>query len=41
MRPRILKIEEAGDFYDSTVQPRIRLSGRWLERAGFMPGHRV
>ncbi len=40
-RPRILKIEETGDFYASTVRPRIRLSGRWLEQAGFKPGHRV
>jgi Toxin SymE, type I toxin-antitoxin system len=41
LRPRILKIEEDGDFYASKVRPRIRLSGRWLERAGFRPGHRV
>ncbi len=40
-RPRILKIEETGDFYASKVRPRIRLSGRWLEGAGFRPGHRV
>jgi hypothetical protein len=41
MRPRILKVEETGDFYASNVRPRIRLSGRWLERAGFKPGHGV
>ena len=41
MRPRILKIEETGDFYYCKVRPRIRLCGRWLERAGFKPGHRV
>jgi hypothetical protein len=41
MHPRILKIEETGDFYASTVRPKIRLAGRWLERAGFKPGHRV
>ncbi len=41
MRPRILTIEETGDYYASTVRPRIRLSGQWLERAGFKPGHRV
>ena len=23
------------------VTPKIRLTGRWLERAGFKPGHRV
>jgi hypothetical protein len=41
IRPRILKIEETGDFYNGKVRPRIRLSDRWLERAGFKPGHRV
>ena len=41
MRPRIPKVEETGDFYASKVKSRIRLSGRWLERAGFKPGHRV
>ncbi len=40
-RTRILKIEETGDFYASKVRPRIRLSGRWLERAGLRAGHRV
>ena len=40
-RTRILKIEETGDFYDSKVRPRIRLSGRGLERAELKAGHRV
>lgn len=31
-------IKKTGDFYDSDVRPRIRLSSRWLERAGFKPG---
>jgi hypothetical protein len=39
--PRLLKIEATGDFYYGHVRPQIRLSGRWLERAGFKPGHRV
>ncbi len=41
MRPRILRIEKTGDFYAGKVRPRIRLAGRWLEKAGFKPGHRV
>jgi hypothetical protein len=41
MNTRILKIEAAGDFWRNKVSPKIRLSGRWLERAGFKPGHRV
>ena len=36
-----LKIEAIGDFARCKVKPRIRLSGYWLERAGFKPGHRV
>ena len=38
---RTLKIEAIGDFAGSKIKPRIRLSGHWLERAGFKPGHRV
>jgi hypothetical protein len=38
---RTLKIEETGDVFRRKVQPKIRLTGRWLERAGFKPGHRV
>ena len=38
---RLLKIEEAGDFFTGKIKPKIRLSGLWLERAGFKPGHRV
>jgi Toxin SymE, type I toxin-antitoxin system len=41
MRPRILTIEKTGDAYAGKVRPRIRLAGRWLEKAGFKPGHRV
>lgn len=41
MRPRVITIERTGDFFLRKVRPRIRLSGRWLERAGFKPGHRV
>ena len=40
-KPRLLKIEAAGDFAVGKIIPKIRLNGRWLQRAGFMPGHRV
>src|SRR5579872_5749005 len=38
---RTLKIEADGDFWKGLAKPKIRLMGRWLERAGFSPGHRV
>ena len=38
---RTLKIEADGDFWRGLVRPKIRLIGRWLERAGFRPGNRV
>ena len=41
MKTRNLKIEEAGDFWRGRVVPKIRLTGKWLERAGFKPGNRV
>lgn len=41
MNPRTLKIEAIGDFAYRKVKPRIRLSGHWLECAGFKPGNRV
>ena len=41
MNTRNLKIEAAGDFWRKKVSPKIRLSGQWLEQAGFKPGHRV
>jgi len=38
---RTLKIEADGDFWKGLTIPKIRLMGRWLERAGFNPGQRV
>lgn len=38
---RSIKIEAIGDFAYRKIKPRIRLNGRWLEQAGFRPGHRV
>jgi hypothetical protein len=41
MSRRTLKIEATGDFFRGKVKPKIRLCGKWLERAGFKPGERV
>ena len=38
---RTLKIEAEGDSWKGPIKPKIRLMGRWLERAGFSPGDRV
>jgi len=38
---RKLKIEADGDPWKGLVRPKIRLAGRWLERAGFKPGNHV
>lgn len=38
---RTLKIEADGDAWKGLIKPKIRLMGRWLERAGFRPGNRV
>ena len=37
---RTLQIEADGDRWKG-FKPKIRLMGRWLEQAGFPPGHRV
>jgi len=36
---RLLKIEVDGDFWKDRTKPKIRLTGRWLERAGVQSGH--
>ena len=38
---RTLQIEAEGDRWKGISIPKIRLMGRWLEQAGFPPGHRV
>ena len=38
---RKLKIEADGDPYGGDIKPKIRIIGRWLERAGFRPGNHV
>ena len=40
-RQRTLKIEAVGDFARGRIKPRIRLTGHWLAKAGFTPGHHV
>jgi hypothetical protein len=41
VQARSLAIEATGDYFANKVKPKIRISGKWLERAGFRPGHRV
>jgi hypothetical protein len=41
LRIRILKIEADGDPFKKSVKPKIRIMGRWLERAGFKTGEHV
>src|SRR5271165_93830 len=38
---RKLKIEADGDPWKGLIKPKIRLTGRWLERAGFISGSHV
>lgn len=38
---RRLKIEADGDCWKGLTKPKIRLMGRWLDRAGFSPGGHV
>ena len=38
---RTLKIEADGDAWKGVLKAKIRLMGRWLERAGFKAGTRV
>ena len=38
---RTLKVEADGEFWKGLTKPKIRLMGRWLERAGFIPGSHV
>jgi hypothetical protein len=40
-RIRLLKVEADGDQWKQPLKPKIRLIGRWLERAGFIPGSHV
>ena len=39
--PRVLKIEEVGDFYRNRTNSQIRLKGKWLAQAGMLPNRYV
>jgi len=38
---RTLKVEQDGTRFSPPIKPKIRIMGKWLERAGFKPGSRV
>ena len=39
---RILTVEPFGDFFGKTITASaVRLKGKWLQRAGFLPGQQV
>lgn len=38
---RRIKVEAQGDRSWKRIKPKIRLMGKWLERAGFAPGTHV
>ena len=38
---RKLKVEEVGDFWRKNTKPRIRLSGKWMMKAGILPNNYV
>ena len=38
---RQLKVEEVGDFYNHNTWSFIRLRGKWLKNAGFVPNTHV
>lgn len=40
-RPRKLKVQDVGDYYQKEVKPQIRLQGKWLLNAGLKPGQQV
>ena len=38
---RKLKVYEMGDAYFGTTQPQIKLQGKWLRQAGFLPHDQI
>jgi len=38
---RLITIEADGNSFKGPRKPKIRLSGKWLEAAGFPPGQKV
>jgi hypothetical protein len=42
MTTRLLTVEPFGDFFGKTITASaVRLKGKWLQRAGFLPGQQV
>jgi hypothetical protein len=39
--PRVLKVEEIGDFWAKRTMPSIRLQGKWMLKAGVLPNRHV
>ena len=39
--PRVLKVEEIGDFWAKRTMPSIRLQGKWMVQAGVLPNRHV
>jgi hypothetical protein len=40
-KPRLLTVTPTGDFWKGKVVPMLRITGKWVERAGIEPGCRV
>jgi hypothetical protein len=40
-KPRVLRVQNIGDFYQKEVNPQIRLQGKWLLNAGIRPDSKV
>jgi len=40
-KPRMLKVQDVGDYYRKEVIPQIRLQGKWLIAAGLQPDTHV
>ena len=36
-KPRMLKVQDVGDYFRKEVKPQIRLQGKWLLAAGMKP----
>ena len=36
-KPRMLKVQNIGDYFRKEVTPQIRLTGKWLLAAGLKP----
>jgi hypothetical protein len=41
IQPRVLKVQEVGDFWRKRTMPVIRLQGKWMLQAGVQPNSYV